>query len=45
MLTRATYSEMPSFKVKMKSSLWLLLVYLLVVCSNQTFPSISTKEI
>ena len=45
MVTRVTRSEMPSFKVKIKSSLWLLVGYSLVTRYNQTFPSISTKQI
>ena len=43
MVTRVTHSEMPSSKVKIKSPLWLLVGYLLVIPYNQTFPSISTK--
>ena len=44
MVTRATCSEMPSSKVKIKSPLWLLVGHLLVTRYNQTFPSISTKK-
>ena len=44
MVTRATRSEMPSSKVKIKSLLWLFVGHLLVTRYNQTFPSISTKN-
>ena len=45
MVTRATRLEMPRFKVKIKSSLWSLVGYLLVTRYNETFLSISTKQI
>ena len=42
--TCVTLSEMPSFKVKIKFPLWLLVGYWLVTPYNQTFPSISSKQ-
>ena len=45
MVTRVTRSEMPSFKGKMKSSLWLLVGYSLVTRYDQTIPSVNNKEI
>ena len=42
MVTCVTRSELPSYKVKIKYSVWLLIGYLLVTCYNQTSsPSIS----
>ena len=45
MVTRVTRSEMPVFKVKNKSHLWLLDDYSLVTRYKQTFPSTSTEKI
>ena len=42
MVTCVTRSELPSYKVKIKYSVWLLIGYSLVTCYNQTSsPSIS----
>lgn len=35
---------MSNFKLKIKSPLWILVAYLLVICYNQTFASISIKK-
>ena len=45
MVTCVTISEIPSFKLKIKSSLWLLAGYSFVSRYNQTFPGISTNQI
>ena len=44
-VTCVTRSEMPSFKAKIKSFLWLLVGKSLVTRYDQTFPHISTKPI
>ena len=36
MVTCVTRSELPSYKVKIKYSVWLLIGYSLVTCYNQT---------
>ena len=45
MITRVIRSEIPSFKVKIKPSLWLHFGYSLDTRYDKTFPSISTKQI
>ena len=45
MVARVTGSEMPSFKVNIKSSLCLLVGYSLATSYDQIFPSLSTKQI
>ena len=43
MVTRVTRLEIPDFKVKIKSSLWLLVGYSLVTRYDKTFPSICNR--
>ena len=45
MVTPVTRSEMSSFKLKIKSPLWLLVGYSLVTRYNQTLGSIHTNQI